>query len=380
MQHRAHGAAPGVGVPAPQVGLSLGVGVADEPLDALLHLTLSLTFAELLLEARHHACQEAAAVAIGSYGPRLFVVAPEALGGLGQEPLDIRGDVEVGRGPAELQRRAAPSLERNVRRDPDGAHEEVPAEDPGQDALAGVAARLDGTDLTDVIVARRGGGGRVDVVDEHQSARLVHRCFGLVQVRAVREREQAHDPAQDRVSLVGLPVTAPRQPRRSRVERMLAAYAREGGTVRGFVVNAERLVDVLVRHLVLENLANDAPWLLEDQLARQGDGAVKAIPTAESSGALGEGEDGRAECLRELAAGQLFPGGSDLPQQRPLEKHARLRIGSDHAVDILDRRRPRRLLCHVMSKSQDAKKNVKKAPTRTPKEKKELKRLKKAGK
>jgi hypothetical protein len=33
-----------------------------------------------------------------------------------------------------------------------------------------------------------------------------------------------------------------------------------------------------------------------------------------------------------------------------------------------------------MSKSQDSKKNVKKAPTRTPKEKKELKRLKKAGK
>ena len=33
-----------------------------------------------------------------------------------------------------------------------------------------------------------------------------------------------------------------------------------------------------------------------------------------------------------------------------------------------------------MSKSQDAKKNVKKAPTRTPKEKKGLKRLKKAGK
>jgi hypothetical protein len=33
-----------------------------------------------------------------------------------------------------------------------------------------------------------------------------------------------------------------------------------------------------------------------------------------------------------------------------------------------------------MSKSEDAKKNVKKPPTRTPKEKKELKRLKKAGK
>jgi hypothetical protein len=31
-----------------------------------------------------------------------------------------------------------------------------------------------------------------------------------------------------------------------------------------------------------------------------------------------------------------------------------------------------------MSKSQDSRKNVKKAPTRTPKEKKELKRLKKA--
>jgi hypothetical protein len=34
----------------------------------------------------------------------------------------------------------------------------------------------------------------------------------------------------------------------------------------------------------------------------------------------------------------------------------------------------------VMSKSQDAKKNVKKAPSKTPKEKKEAKRLKKAGK
>jgi len=34
----------------------------------------------------------------------------------------------------------------------------------------------------------------------------------------------------------------------------------------------------------------------------------------------------------------------------------------------------------AMSKSQDAKKNVKKAPSKTPKEKKEAKRIKKAGK
>ena len=34
---------------------------------------------------------------------------------------------------------------------------------------------------------------------------------------------------------------------------------------------------------------------------------------------------------------------------------------------------------NVMSKSQDSKKNVKKAPSKTPKEKKEAKRLKKAG-
>jgi hypothetical protein len=34
----------------------------------------------------------------------------------------------------------------------------------------------------------------------------------------------------------------------------------------------------------------------------------------------------------------------------------------------------------LMSKSQDAKKNTKKAPTKTPKEKKEAKRLKKAEK
>jgi hypothetical protein len=52
-------------------------------------------------------------------------------------------------------------------------------------------------------------------------------------------------------------------------------------------------------------------------------------------------------------------------------------IDLTHRRDI---RRGHRLLSRVMSKSQDAKKNVKKAPTRTPKEKKELKRLKKAGK
>jgi hypothetical protein len=38
------------------------------------------------------------------------------------------------------------------------------------------------------------------------------------------------------------------------------------------------------------------------------------------------------------------------------------------------------LPCLAMSKSHDTKKNVKKLPTMTPKEKKELKRLKKAGK
>jgi hypothetical protein len=49
-------------------------------------------------------------------------------------------------------------------------------------------------------------------------------------------------------------------------------------------------------------------------------------------------------------------------------------------IDLTDIRRRHRLLSRVMGKSQDAKKNIKKAPTRTPKEKKELKRLKKAGK
>jgi hypothetical protein len=41
---------------------------------------------------------------------------------------------------------------------------------------------------------------------------------------------------------------------------------------------------------------------------------------------------------------------------------------------------PSRTKEKVMSKGQDAKKNVKKAPTKTPKEKKEAKRLKKAAK
>jgi hypothetical protein len=42
--------------------------------------------------------------------------------------------------------------------------------------------------------------------------------------------------------------------------------------------------------------------------------------------------------------------------------------------------RPSSRIMRPMSKNQDAKKNVKKAPSKTPKEKKEAKRLKKAAK
>src|SRR5580692_10574305 len=84
-QHRARGATFGSGVPASQVGFAFGVRVADEALA----LAPALALAELLLEARHHARAEAAPFAIGSYCQRALVVAPETLGGFGQERVHV---------------------------------------------------------------------------------------------------------------------------------------------------------------------------------------------------------------------------------------------------------------------------------------------------
>jgi hypothetical protein len=67
---------------------------------------------------------------------------------------------------------------------------------------------------------------------------------------------------------------------------------------------------------------------------------------------------------------------ADYPPDKGLDYHS-------VAVRELERRGAAVTLIdgeHAMSKSQDAKKNVKKAPSKTPKEKKEAKRLKKAEK
>jgi hypothetical protein len=94
----------------------------------------------------------------------------------------------------------------------------------------------------------------------HEASRLVRRGLRLVNVGAGREREQLHDAADDRRrAWRGRAVRAGRRKSgRGRVDAARAAHLGERGSVRRLVVDAHRLVDVLVRELVLEHLAHRA--------------------------------------------------------------------------------------------------------------------------
>jgi hypothetical protein len=264
-QRRARVPAFDLRVPTPQVRVALRVRIRDESL--FFAPPLSLT--ELLVEAGYDTGAEATPLAFGTDAVRAFVIAPKALRRLREKPVNVLSDFEVGRGPAEFEHLPGACLQRQVRGHQDDADEEVPPEDAGEDALAGVRARLDLADVAKPIPVRSRGGGRVEVVDEHQPTGLVHRGLRLVEVGAVGEREQAHDPAQHRVRPAARTTAADGQSSGGGVDGVLAADARERGAVRGLIVDKQHLVDVLVRKLVLEHLADDAPRLLEDELAGQ---------------------------------------------------------------------------------------------------------------
>jgi hypothetical protein len=63
----------------------------------------------------------------------------------------------------------------------------------------------------------------------------------------------------------------------------------EGVAVRALAVDAEDLVDVLVGHLVLEDGDDLDPGTIEDERARELDGAGGANPGAEPGGRVEQG-------------------------------------------------------------------------------------------
>src|SRR5207244_3246785 len=102
----------------------------------------------------------------------------------------------------------------------------------------------------------------LDVVLEEELLRGGHRGLRLVDVRALGEREEPRDALGDLSAMwidAGLFVLRVRHARRLRVDAEPLAERAELRTVRGLVVLSQDLAHVLVRHLVLEHLDDDAP-------------------------------------------------------------------------------------------------------------------------
>jgi hypothetical protein len=88
-----------------------------------------------------------------------------------------------------------------------------------------------------------------------------------VDVRALGEREQPRDPIAD-LALLGAALRRRGHAARGAVDAEPFAHCAEAGAVRGLPALAEHLAHVLMRHLVLEHLDDDAPRLGEDERTR----------------------------------------------------------------------------------------------------------------
>jgi hypothetical protein len=149
--------------------------------------------------------------------------------------------------------------------------------------------------------AVRARGRRLDVVAEHQLVRLAHRHLGLVLVRAAGEREQLADPLEHAVRLGG-GLHRHRGARGARVDPALGAHAPERLAVRRLVVGAQHLVDVLVRHLVLEHAEHLRPRPRDDEHARQLEQPRAAHPAAEPRRGVRERDHRRLQPIAEPLA------------------------------------------------------------------------------
>src|SRR5690606_32774420 len=167
-----------VGMTGTIIPLQIRISYPDEPfLPRRRRLRLQLG-----AEAPHDPVDEALALRVPLQPAGLLVLAPEPLGGVDEEVVDVGGDLEVLEGAASLEHVAALAFEGPPDGHPDHLDEEVLAQDEPQDALRGGATPGGPSDVAKRVAAAAGSGRLGDVVLEHQAPRRRHGGLGLVQV------------------------------------------------------------------------------------------------------------------------------------------------------------------------------------------------------
>jgi hypothetical protein len=91
-----------------------------------------------------------------------------------------------------------------------------------------------------------------------------------------------------------------------------------------------------MRHLVLEDLDDDAPRVLEDERARDLECATRADPTTEHAGDVDQRERRLDQFAAEERAVVMAPLGDELAQERAFElRGQRARAVGLHAIDVV---------------------------------------------
>ena len=114
---------------------------------------------------------------------------------------------------------------------------------------------------------------------EHEPLGRCHRRFRLVLVRALRQGQESGNTLDN--LLVGRRGRRIRYPRRTGVHSESCASLPKRRTVRSLLGLAERLVNVLMGHLVLQNFDHGRPGLLKHEGPRDLDGTGPGQPPAE---------------------------------------------------------------------------------------------------
>ena len=281
---------PNVGVPLAEESDQIAVPDPHEPLP----FVRAFLPRELLSESRHDPGLERPPVCVSPDAMSSLVLAPQAFGGVGQKRMGVLGQFQVLGSAADFEHRAAFAFQRAPHRYPDRFDEEMLAQYGCEEAFTFTGSSGAAPEMSKPVATGALRGDVLEVVLEHQSLGGESCRLRFVLVGALRQGQKLGDSLQH-VALFICQCVVDRGPRGACVDPPLLAHRAECTAVSGVLVAPQDLVDVLVRHLVLEHLDHGAPALLGEKLPRDLQRPVLPAPAPEGSARSRQREGGRAE-------------------------------------------------------------------------------------